>query len=53
MTITYRDELGYCAEKIDENGIDIVDGVAYFNDKKIAMENITAIKEEGVNNDSY
>lgn len=45
MNITYRDELGYVTEKVDEYGINFCDGVVYVNDKKIPVENIVEIKE--------
>ena len=43
MLINYRDELGYVVEEIDENGISFVDGVAYFNDKKVNCNDIQFI----------
>lgn len=45
MNITYRDELGYVVEEVDEYGISFCDGIAYVNDKKIPVENIVEIKE--------
>ena len=44
MYITYRDELGYVTEEVDEYGISFCDGVAYVNDKKIPVENVVEIK---------
>ena len=46
MFIIYRDELGIVGETINEYGIDILDGIAHFNDKKIPVNNIESIKEE-------
>lgn len=50
MTVTYRDELGYVQVKVDNSGIQFVDGYAYFgNDEreyKIKVENIISIGME-------
>ena len=45
MYITYRDELGYVTEEVDEYGISFCDGVAYVNDKKILVENVVEVGE--------
>ena len=50
MTIVYRDEGGYIAALIDEDGIDFSDGAAYFSvddeDYKIDVQNIVRIVQE-------
>ena len=48
MILVYRDEIGYARVKIDNNGVQFVDGYAYFgNDKieyKVKVENLVCIK---------
>lgn len=46
MIVVYRDKLGVVEEKVDEDGIDFLNGNAYFNDKKIPMKDIQRIVEE-------
>lgn len=50
MTVTYRDELGYVQVKVDNDGVQFVDGYAYFgNDEreyKIKIENLVSIGME-------
>lgn len=46
MIVVYRDELGVVEEKVDEDGIDFLNGNAYFNDKQIPMKDIQRIAEE-------
>ena len=46
MIVVYRDELGVVEEKVDEDGIDFLNGNAYFNDKQMPMKDIQRIAEE-------
>lgn len=46
MIIEYRDELGVVIEEIDEYGISFVDDTVYFNDKKVNVKALIAIREE-------
>lgn len=47
MEITYSDELGGVVREVDENGVDFLDGFAYFTsgdkDYKIPMEDVVHI----------
>lgn len=45
MWIVYRDELGTVVEDVDEYGVSFNDGTAYFNDKKVPMNEVLEIKE--------
>ena len=48
MILIYRDEIGYVQVEVDGNGIQFVDGYAYFgNDEreyKVKIDNIVRIK---------
>ena len=50
MTLVYRDELGYVQVVVDNNGVQFVNGYAYFeNDEreyKIRIENLVSINME-------
>ena len=46
MYISYRDNLGVVVEKIDEYGVTFVDGIVYFNDKKIDVNALVSIMED-------
>lgn len=46
MIVVYRDELGIVEEKVDEDGIDFLNGNAYFNDKQIPVKDVQRIAEE-------
>ena len=50
MLLIYRDEIGYVQVEVDNNGIQFLDGYAYFgNDEreyKIKAENIMSIGME-------
>lgn len=46
MTIFYSDEIGIVSEKVDEYGIDFCDGYAYFNDKKISVNDVRRIESD-------
>lgn len=49
MIVTYRDSLGYVDVAVSEDGIDFVDGFAYFgsenHDYKILADRIVCIRE--------
>lgn len=45
MTITYRDNLGIVAEKVDEFGVSFCEGKAYFNDKKVDVSSLVSIAD--------
>ena len=54
MSIIFRDELGYIAVNVDENGIQFVDGIAYFSglDGKnylVPLGNLVSVSHESVN----
>ena len=49
MIVTYRDHLGYVSVNVSEDGVDFVDGFAYFTslsnmDYKIPAEHIACIR---------
>jgi len=46
MIVVYRDELGVVEEKVNEDGIDFLNGNAYFNDKQIPVKDVQRIAEE-------
>lgn len=50
MILVYRDEIGHVQVKVDNNGVQFVDGYAYFgNDEreyKIKIENLISIGME-------
>lgn len=50
MILVYRDEIGYVRVKIDNNGVQFVDGYAYFGsdekEYKIKIENLVSIEME-------
>lgn len=48
MTITYRDDLGIVAEKVDEFGVSFCEGKAYFNDKTVDISKLVIIAEIGI-----
>ena len=49
MTLIYCDELGYVQVKLDNNGVQFVDGYAYFGndekDDKVKVEHLVCIGE--------
>lgn len=51
MRIVYRDQGGYIAALVDNDGVDFSDGFAYFTadgrDYKIDVQNIVRIVQEG------
>lgn len=47
MYITYRDEIGYVTEQVDEYGVSFYNGNVVFNDKEVEVflvDSITEIK---------
>ena len=50
MILVYRDEIGYVQVEVDNNGVQFLDGYAYFgNDEreyKIKIENLISIGME-------
>lgn len=45
MFITYRDEIGYVTEKVDEYGVSFYNGKAVFNDKTVDISLVDSITE--------
>lgn len=45
MRITYRDEIGYVTEEVDEYGVSFYNGKAVFNDKTVDIFLIDSITE--------
>ena len=50
MKLVYRDGIGIVIVKVDESGIDFVDGTAFFGDGerdyRVPVESIVRIEEE-------
>lgn len=50
MIVIYRDEIGSIAADLDDNTVDFVDGIAYFDSNgttyKIPIENLERIVSE-------
>lgn len=50
MVVRYKDELGVCVVEIDEYGVQIVNGYAYFSDGNrdytVPVNNIFAIMQK-------
>ena len=50
MRVIYRDEIGQVSVELDENSVDFVDGIAYFDSNgttyKIPIENLERIVSE-------
>ena len=46
LYIEYCDNIGVISEFVDEYGIRFAFGLAYFNDKKIPVQNIMSIMQE-------
>ena len=45
MRITYRDEIGYVTEQVDEYGVSFYNGKAVFNDKTVDISLVDSITE--------
>lgn len=45
MFITYRDEIGYVTEQVDEYGVSFYNGKAVFNDKTVDISLVDSITE--------
>lgn len=45
MFITYRDEIGYVTEEVDEYGVSFYNGKAVFNDKTVDISLVDSITE--------
>ena len=45
MFITYRDEIGYVIEQVDEYGVSFYNGKAVFNDKEVDICLVDSITE--------
>lgn len=45
MKITYRDEIGYVTEQVDEYGVSFYNGKAVFNDKEVDISLVDSITE--------
>ena len=45
MSITYRDEIGYVTEEVDEYGVNFYNGKAVFNDKTVDISLVDSITE--------
>lgn len=47
MILVYRDEIGYVGVKVDNKGVDFLDGYVYFSDGikdyRVKIENIVRI----------
>lgn len=44
LWVEYADELGTVCEMVDEDGVSFFFGMAYFNDKKIPVANLIAVR---------
>lgn len=46
LQIAYRDDLGYVVEDVEDETVEFLDGITYFNDKQIETKYVVRIGEK-------